>query len=377
MNVDEKALTPAISEYPIPPSGNSIFSMNSVQTSILEPQVEYHRTSKIGKINVLVGSTSQQSEQTGQSIIGAGFSSDALLQNIQAAPILFFQANKNIRYKYQAVFARFNYQYAERYLLNLTGRRDGSSRFGPGKQFANFGAIGAGWIFTQEKWMKDIFNALSYGKLRANAGITGSDQTTDYGFLDLWNSTASPYAGSQGLYPNNLYNPSFAWESNKKLEAGVELGFLRDKVIFNLSLYRNRSSNQLVGLPLSAVTGFSFIQYNLPATVQNQGYEIEFTGYLIENKKLNWSSSLNISFARNTLISYPNLSSSLYSEMYIVGQSLSVKKTFIFKGIDPQSGFFHVEDVDKDGNFTMASDGARYKIRHQPHLVVGKIHLNS
>src|SRR5690606_22255404 len=101
-----------------------------------------------------------------------------------------------------------------------TGRRDGSSRFGPGKKYSNFGAIGLAYIFSEEDWVKKTIPALSYGKLRSSYGVTGNDNIGDYAFLDSWYplSTSYSYDGNAGIIANKLFNPDYSWEKNLKLE---------------------------------------------------------------------------------------------------------------------------------------------------------------
>lgn len=353
---DEKRISPSFAAYPVRPSGNTFFATNSIKTWLLEPQLTFEKQYHFGKISILTGGTFQQSLREGNTVYGTGFASDALIENLLAASQVYIFEASEIDYRYQAIFGRLNYQLHDRYLLNLTGRRDGSSRFGPGKQFANFGAAGVGWIFSKEDKMRSIFPWLSFGKIRGSYGITGSDQTTDYGFLDLWNSTNTPYAGSQGLYPNSLFNPLFSWEINKKLEAGLEIGFLNDCLLISTSYYNNRSSNQLVGLPLSGVTGFTSIQYNLPATVENKGWEIEFSASLFKGKNFHWSTSLNATFSSNKLLNYPGLGSSVYAQTYLIGESLSARRTYVSNGINKETGLFQIKDIDHDGDYTFSKD---------------------
>ena len=111
-------------------------------------------------------------------------------------------------YRYNAVFARFNLKALDRYILNLTGRRDGSSRFGPGKQFGNFGAVGLAWIFSEEKIFGD-HSLLSYGKVRSSYGTTGSDNIGDYRYLDTFSVTGNEYNGVISLEPTGIFNPRF------------------------------------------------------------------------------------------------------------------------------------------------------------------------
>jgi TonB-linked SusC/RagA family outer membrane protein len=357
MQINESSRYPFSSFDPF--SGNpasSYFATNSINTWLIEPQLSFHRNIGKGRLNILFGSTFQQNIRQGQTIFGYGFANDALLENILAAPhILIFDANYT-QYRYNAFFGRINYDWSEKYLLNITGRRDGSSRFGPGKQFANFGALGAAWIFTKEKFTQQTFHFLSYGKLRTSFGITGSDQIPDYGWLDLWNSSAAPYLGIQGLHPSRLFNPDFAWEINKKLEASLELGFFKDRILISASYYSNRSSNQLLGLPLPLVTGFPSIQGNLPALVQNTGWELELNAINIKTKNIKWASSINLTLPQNKLISFPNLAASNFVNTYAIGQPLSIAKSYHYQGVDPQTGLYKFVDVDKDGNISWPND---------------------
>ncbi len=129
-----------------------------------------------------------------------------------------------VDYRYAAVFGRLNYDWKGKYILNITGRRDGSSRFGINNKFSNFGAVGAAWIFSDEPFLDDI-EIISYGKLRSSYGITGNDQIVDYGYLDSYSNTSFKYNNVPGLIPNKIANPNYSWETNKKFEAALELGF--------------------------------------------------------------------------------------------------------------------------------------------------------
>ncbi len=175
-------------------------------------------------------------------------------------------------YKYNALFARINYNLKNRYLLNVTSRRNGSNRFGSKNLFHTFGSIGAAWIFSEENLIKNIFPFLSFGKLRCSFGTTGNDQIADYQFLNLYspvNGVSVPYQNSIGFIPTKINNPYLSWEETKKLQFGLDLGLFRDRIVINANYYRNRSSNQLLSYSLPIMTGFSGILRNFPALVQN------------------------------------------------------------------------------------------------------------
>lgn len=116
------------------------------------------------------------------------------------------------------------------------------------------------------------------------------------------------------------------------MEAGLELDLLKDRINFSLSWYRNRSSNQLVGYPLPAITGFQTVQANLPATVENRGFEVEFTSHNIRNKHFSWKTSFNLSRQKNELISYPEIEQSSYANVYKVGHPLNIALNYNYTG---------------------------------------------
>src|SRR5260221_4528350 len=170
------------------PKGSADFGNKNNSNAIVEPELNYKQQVWKGELNALVGGSYQSVTQTGANVQGFGYIDDNLLHSISNAPSKSAIDNNN-QYKYVAGYARLNYNIANKYLLNLTARRDGSSRFGPGKQYGNFGAIGAAWIFSEEPWMKKDISFISFEKLRGSYAITGSDNISDYGFLSAWTSS--------------------------------------------------------------------------------------------------------------------------------------------------------------------------------------------
>lgn len=341
-----------------------------VQSWNFEPQLSFNKEVLGGNLNALVGATFQSRNREQSGLYAWGFTTNNLINNITAASNIVALSTNDSEYRYSALFGRVNYSYKERYFLNLTGRRDGSSRFGTGKRFANFGAVGAAWLFSRENFFAEKIQWLSFGKLRGSYGITGSDQIGDYQFLNTYNLSGVSYGGIIGLEPTRLFNPDFSWETNKKIEAAIELGFLRDKLYLTVAHYRNRSSNQLVGIPLPGTTGFPSITANLDATVQNTGWEFELQGRMIDNDNFKWTTSLNLTLPRNKLISFPDLEGSTYANMYVLGQALDIQKVYHYTGMNPTTGIYEFEDYDGDGQITAGNDRERV-VRTSPEYFGG------
>ena len=330
-------------------------NITSRSSWIAEPQINWNWNLGQAKMETLLGTTFQSQITNRLFQSGFGFSSNSLIHDIASANLKSIDLSDETVYKYQAVFARINYNYDGRYIINVTGRRDGSSRFGPGKQFANFWAVGAAWVFSEEKFLQDN-SILSFGKLRTSYGTTGNDQIGDYQFLDTYVSSGNTYNGTIGLQPIRLFNPEFGWETNKKFEAALETGFFQDRIFLTSAYYNNRSTNQLVGIPLPGTTGFQTLQGNLDATVQNTGVEFTLSTKNISRNDFSWTTNFNISFNRNKLLSYPGLETSPYANTYVVGQSVNIVKLYHYTGFNPLTNLYEFEDVNGDGQITSLAD---------------------
>ncbi|TRX30439.1 SusC/RagA family TonB-linked outer membrane protein [Flavobacterium sp. ZT3R18] len=342
--------------YNITSATSAIYLNNTDRSSwIVEPQINWEKDLGSGKLGVLLGATFQSQTTTRLFQSGNGFSSNSLIYNLASANNVNVLLSDETHYKYQAFFGRINYNWQQRYILNLTARRDGSSRFGPGNQFANFGAIGAAWLFSNESFLKDN-SWFSFGKIRSSYGTTGNDQIGDYQFLNTYTTSAVAYNGNIGLQPTRLYNSNFGWETNKKLEMALELGFLHDRIFATVAWYQNRSSNQLVGVPLPGTTGFTVLQSNLDATVENTGLELTLRTSNFTAGNFNWTTNFNLTFARNKLLRFPGLESSSYNQQYRIGQPLNIELLYKYKGINPQTGVYEFEDTNSDGRISFPED---------------------
>lgn len=324
---------------------------------IIEPFAEYNKMIGKGKLLVVAGATFQQNKSTGISLSGSNYSSESLLNSIGSAGTVTVSYNNYSLYKYSAVFGRVNYNWQEKYLLDGTFRRDGSSRFGPSHRFGNFGAIGAAWIFTQEDFMHSL-SALSFGKLRASYGVTGNDQISNYQYTALYGTGSSfySYMGSSILVPSTIANPNLHWESTRKTDIALELGFLKDRILLKTDFYNNRSTDLLVYISTAGQTGTTSYTGNLPAVVQNRGWEFELNTINITTGNFKWTSALNLTLNRNKLKSFPELASSSYASSYVIGYPVDVTKRFHFQGVDPATGLPLIQDLDKDGSISYTTD---------------------
>jgi TonB-linked SusC/RagA family outer membrane protein len=347
----EHSENPAASQSPSNPYVYATFANSAYQAINIEPQINYTKTIGKGVLSALLGSTYKKNIGNSNNIQGYGYSNDNLLGSIAGAATIYAYDNSNV-YKYSALFARLKYIYDQKYIIDLTGRRDGSSNFGPGHQFGNFGSLGAGWIFSEEGAFKKALPFISYAKLSGSYGTTGSDGIQAYQYQALW-QPITYIPAFQGVTPNapgNLYNPDYSWALKKSLNVALDFGFFNNRLLLNATYYRSREGNQLVGYQLPIQTGFSSVLGNLNATVQNKGFEFSATSTNFKTKNFSWTTNFNISFNRNKLLSFPNLASSTYSSEYVIGQPTSIIFGYRYKDVNPTTGLF--EFYNKDGGLT-------------------------
>ncbi|WP_240663368.1 SusC/RagA family TonB-linked outer membrane protein [Mucilaginibacter limnophilus] len=354
---NEHSINPSTAQNPTYINISAAFANTSAQNINIEPQINFNKSIGKGEFTALVGGTYQKTTTYSFQTQAYGYSNDAFLNSINGASSLtpFDQAGL---IKYVALFGRLKYVYDQKYIIEFSGRRDGSSNFGPGNQFGSFGSIGAGWIFSEAALFKKALPFISFGKLSGSYGTTGSDASSGYKFQALYSAfpygNTTPFQGIKQNIPINLYNPDFKWATKRSINIALDLGFLNSRLSVNATYYRDREGDQLVEYPLASQAGFATVYENQPATVQNKGWEFTLTSINVKTTDFTWSSNFNISFNRNKLLAFPNLESSSYTNQYVIGQPTSVIFGYRYKGVNPESGLF--EFYKADGTVTTTPD---------------------
>ena len=348
---DERIRTPLEAQDPaVDPLGHTFQNRNNYNSTIVEFTPEYSLQIGEDRLEVMAGATWQQERKSLFSLAADGYTSDAALNSANGAASLMSSENK-VTYRYEALFGRINYNHLDRYIFTLSGRRDGSSRFGPGNQFGNFGAIGAAWIFSDEAICRRHLDWLKFGKLRGSYGITGNDQIGDNQYAQTYRATrtARGYQGQQGILPVSLYNGDLKWEVNHKSEVAMDLGFLNNRLVFSAAGYRNWSDNQLVYQSLPSQSGIPGVISNQKATLLNTGIELALQSFAGDSSGLRWSSTFYITWQKNRLLHFPGLANSTYAGELVEGQSLNVVYGYGYRGVDRGTGLNTFRDVNNDG----------------------------
>ncbi len=201
-------------------------------------------------------------------------------------------------------YGKATYDYSGKYLFAATIRRDASSRFGSGKKSGTFPSISAGWRVSDENFMKSINKVVSDMKLRVAYGVNGNERIGDYDALALY-APGNFYDGVNGVGPIQLENPNLAWENTKSVNYGLDLSFLNGRITTSVDAYVKTTDDLLYNVPVPQETGFTTIRQNV-GSIQNKGLEFFISATPLRLKNFAWTSSFNIAFNANEVLSLAN-----------------------------------------------------------------------
>lgn len=326
------------------------YSNTEATTYAIEPTLTYEKKIKDQhQFSALLGTTFQNRSIFRGFMRGEGLGSSNQLTYLNAAVNARVNSSSRLDYAFSSIFGRLGYTFKDKYIVNATVRRDGSSRFGSGNQFGTFMAGSAAWNFSEESLFKKA-DWLSFGKLRLGYGITGNDQIGDFRYISSW--SAGGYINQNGLFPTQIANPNLKWEQTGTLDAGIELGFNKDRYTLSLGYYSSTTKDLLFFLPVSGMTGFSEVATNL-GKVRNSGIEIQASAVLVNAKNFTWRVNGNITFQKNKVVQLPiaPITYGFTASAIEEGQSIGTFKTYQFDGVNVATGNSLYKDLNGDSLF--------------------------
>lgn len=216
-------------------------------------------------------------------------------------------------YRLTSLFARLSYNFDERYMVQATVRRDGSSRFGADNRFAVFPSVSLGWNIKNENFLKDRADWLSTLKLRASWGVNGSDAIGDFAFTVL-TATGNNYvfgsgaAGNEaiinGVKASGTANSDLGWEESKQVDVGIDAGFFRNSLLVSLDYYSKKTEGMLMTMPVPSYLGESKPLGNV-GNMKNSGFEVEIS-YRKTLGDFSFNVGGNASYLKNELVNLGN-----------------------------------------------------------------------
>ena len=294
------------------------------------------------------GGMQLQSSTTNSALVETQNFPNNNFQQIDSGADIVDSGGSETTYRFLAYFGRLNYNYDDRYFLQVSGRYEGSSRFGSENRYGFFPAASAGWSLTEEDFFPstDLVNRL---KLRASYGITGNAAIGNFPSLGLW--SASTYAGDSGMNPSQIQNRSLKWEQTQEATLGLDYGLVNNRITGSIDVYRKTTQDLLLDLNVPATTGFLSQTRNV-GEVRNRGIE-----FLVDTQNLtgdfSWSSNFNISFNRNEVT---DLRGQVLTGGFVnqarEGEPLGVFYALEYAGVNSENGdaLYYVNERNDNGN---------------------------
>ncbi len=286
-------------------------------------------------LNLVVGSSIQQADLQFSSMAARGFPSDDFRRVASASEIAFASAS-GTAYRYTSFFGRANIKLFDRYLITLSGRTDGSSRFGRDSRYGFFPAASIGWVATNEDFLMDN-PVLSFLKPRFSWGLTGNSEIGNYASRGLY--AGSNYAGLSGLISTSIPSPDLRWETTTQTNVGIDFGLLNDRITGEIDYYVKKTEDLLLNTQIPSSTGFTSVYKNV-GNMENKGWEFALNTVNLDGA-FRWSSSFNIAFNQNEVT---NLDGQIITAgnpaiwRVVEGQPIGVLYTAEYAGVDPETG---------------------------------------
>jgi len=249
-------------------------------------------------------------------------------------------------------FSQIKYNFKYKYILTLTGRADGSSKFGTNNRYGYFPAVSFAWRMNEEKFLKNV-QQIDDLKLRISIGKTGNDAIGDFNSLGLYKGGFN-YGGGAGIAPTQLPNPDLRWETTLQTGMGFDLALFDNRLSLIADVYYNKTSDLLLDRPLPPSTGFTSITTNI-GSLENKGLELVLNTENLRGK-FQWNTSINFSANRNKVLE-------LYEDQPIddqgrggnrvaVGEPIGIFYGYRCLGVDPTTGNLVYDDIDGNGEIT-------------------------
>jgi len=240
------------------------------------------------------------------------------------------------------------YAYKDRFTVSFNVRRDGSSRFGKSKRYANFYSVGASWNLMSEEFIRQI-QLINDLKLRVSYGTQGRQTgISDFQSLALYGSGFN-YAGQQGIAPIQPENPGLQWEQKASFDVGIDFKILDNRIGGTIDFYNNLTTEMFVSTPLSRTSGFTSLDIN-GGEMRNRGFEFSLNTQNIVTPDFTWSTDLNITFNDNEVLKLTFENDATRETGFSEGLPIGTFAMVEWAGVNPANGDPLYRD--KNGNVT-------------------------
>ena len=357
----------------LPPTANAAYSETAQELNwVTNHTLNYlKQIGETHRFDILVGLESQKNDFERSRIDANNFPND-LVRTVNAGTIIGTNSGRNFsdQWSLASYFGRAAYSFKDRYLVNASFRRDGSSRFGSKSRWGTFPSGSVGWRVSEESFLKNN-RIVSELKLKASYGISGNNAfTSNYPAIGLLGPDNYVLGGAlaNGLAVNSIGNENLTWEKSRQTDVGLELGLLSNRLFLTVDYYKRITTDLLLAVQVPTLTGFSSAVKNI-GKVENKGLEVALNTRNLTGA-LTWTTDLNFSFNRNKVLALGPTGDPIRSgtgvgesNITMIGQPLGSFYGYNQLGVfrdqadldsyphfaDSRPGDVKYEDVNKDG----------------------------
>lgn len=340
-------------------------------------------------LNVLAGYTAQKQRDEASGATAVGFAND-LVQTLNAGTSFNGVSSFATEWSMLSYLTRINYNFNNKYFLSGAIRYDGSSRFGSKRRWGSFPSVSAGWVVSDENFMKSVA-PVSFLKIRASYGLSGNNQIPNYGAISLLGASNANYASGgtllNGQSVTTIPNELLRWEKTSQFNIGFDMRLIKNRVTLSADFYNSTTRDMLLNVPIPDITGFSSQLTNI-GRMQNRGIELALTTKNVVGA-FNWTTDINFSKNKNKVLQLgPGNAPIIYTDYVVavkteVGQPISNFYGYVFDGVfknqkevdaaphdaSTRPGDPIVRDVNKDGKIT--TDDRTNIGNYQPDFIAG------
>ncbi len=297
-------------------NGQAALGSTNGYTWLIENTLNFNKKINDHSINALIGHSLQEFDSEYQYAASSDFEDNRLGYNaIQMGSQKTLMLSGTSGWQMQSVISRVNYNYKEKYLLTLTGRLDGSSKFGSGNKYGFFPSFSVAWRVTQEDfWNGD--SKISNLKLRAGYGQVGNEGIPPYSSLGLLEITEAYFGENEiavGAGPSSFENSNLKWETTEQINVGLDIGFYKNRISLTGDFYHKETYDLLLNAPVPYTSGYKYAYTNV-GNMENYGFEITAnTANFVGN--FSWNTIFNFAMNKNEI-------TKLTGEDDLVGQSI-------------------------------------------------------
>lgn len=262
-------------------------------------------------------------------------------------------------YNVEGWLGRAQYDYAQKYFVSASVRRDASSNFHPDHRWGTFWSLGGAWIISKE----DFFNVdwVNQLKFKISYGEQGNDQIGSFRYVDTYSLINA--SGMPGASPSAKGNENITWEKGGNFNAGFEFTLFNSRLDGGIEGFYRKTTDMLMYFPLPASSGFMGYYDNV-GDMMNAGLEVELNGDIIKTRDFRWSMGLNLTYYKNKITYLPEERKGMTVEGYrgyqgsgiFYGEGLPMYTQYLFKyaGVDPNNGLalYYKDVLDAEGNPT-------------------------